>query len=116
MLGATTRTSQVPFETGDLSLAEAVARAGGPNDAQADPAAVFLFRYDPTPPTDPTAKPVIYRLNMMAPASYFLSQRFAIRDKDVVYIANAAANRPAKLVSIINALFSPFVAARAIAQ
>ena len=116
VLGATTKTSQVPFETGDLSLAEAVARAGGPNDAQADPAAVFLFRYDPAIPIDADAKPVIYRLNLMAPASYFLSQRFAIRDKDVIYIANAAANRPAKLVNIINVLFSPFVAARAIAQ
>ncbi len=60
--------------------------------------------------------PIIYRLNMLQPASYFLSQRFAVRDKDVIYIANAGANRPAKLVSIINQLFSPFVAARAITR
>lgn len=111
VLGATSKVSQVAFETGDLSLAEAVARAGGPTDYQADPSAVFLFRYGPSMPTD-DGKPVIYRLNMLRPASYFLSQRFEVRDKDVIYIANAASNRPAKLVGIINQLFSPFVAAR----
>lgn len=116
ILGATNRVAQVAFETGDVSLAEAVARAGGPTDAMADPKAVFLFRYDPSGPAGADAKPIVYRLNLLSPASYFLSQRFAVRDKDVIYIANAAANRPAKLVSIINQLFSPFVAARAIAN
>ena len=115
VLGATTRVSQVAFETGDLSLAEAVARAGGPADAQADPSAIFLFRYTPAMETAAQV-PVIYRLNMMEPKSYFLSQRFAIRDKDVIYIANAAANRPAKLVNIINQLFSPFITARALSR
>lgn len=116
ILGATSKVAQVPFETGDVSLAEAVARAGGPQDAQADPSAVFLFRYDPRSAGDGSELPVIYRLNMMEPASYFLSQRFAVRDKDVIYIANAAANRPAKLVNIINQLFSPFVTARVLTR
>lgn len=116
VMGASTRVSQVSFETGDLSLAEAVARAGGPTDAVADPSAVFLFRYDPAAPSGGAEAPMIYRLNMMQPASYFLAQRFAIRDKDVIYIANAASNRPAKLVNIINQLFSPFVTARAISH
>ncbi|MET0270762.1 MAG: polysaccharide biosynthesis/export family protein [Sphingomonas sp.] len=111
VLGATTRVSQVAFETGDLSLAEAVARAGGPNDNTADPSAVFVFRYDPQV-DGAAAVPVVYRLNLMKPASYFLSQRFAMRDKDVIYIGNAAANQPAKLVGIINQLFTPFVTAR----
>jgi len=114
-LGATDKVSQIAFETGDLSLAEAVARAGGPTDSVADPSAVFLFRYDPAGPNGHEV-PVIYRLNMLQPASFFLSQRFAVRDKDVIYIANAAANRPAKMVNIINQLFSPFVAARAVTR
>lgn len=114
-LGATGKVEQIDFAVGDLSLAEAVARAGGPTDAVADPSAVFLFRYDPAAPGS-HEQPVIYRLNMMQPASYFLSQRFAIRDKDVIYIANAAANRPAKMVNIINQLFSPFVTARALTR
>jgi polysaccharide export outer membrane protein len=114
-LGATGKVEQTDFATGDLSLAEAVARAGGPTDSVADPSAVFLFRYTPAAPGQ-KERPIIYRLNMLQPASYFLAQHFAIRDKDVIYIANAAANRPAKMVNIINQLFAPFVTARALTR
>lgn len=114
VMGATSKVSQISFETGDLSLAEAIARSGGPTDTQADPTAIFLFRYEPEL-IGHHEKPVIYRLNMLRPASYFLAQRLAVRDKDVLYIGNAASNRPAKLVAIINQLFSPFLAARALA-
>jgi polysaccharide export outer membrane protein len=114
-LGATGKVEQTDFATGEVSLAEAVARAGGPTDAVADPSAVFLFRYEPPAPGG-VERPIIYRLNMLQPASYFLAQRFVVRDKDVIYIANAAANRPAKMVNIINQLFTPFVTARALTR
>ena len=114
-LGATGKVEQTDFQTGEVSLAEAVARAGGPTEAVADPSAVFLFRYDPAAPGG-EERPIIYRLNMLQPASYFLAQRFIVRDKDVIYIANAAANRPAKMVNIINQLFAPFVTARALTR
>ena len=61
-------------------------------------------------------KPVIYRLNMMQPTSYFLSQKFAMRDKDVLYVATAASNQPSKLVQIINQLFAPLVLAREVTR
>lgn len=124
VLGAANRPSQVSFDQSNLTLAEAVARAGGPNDAAANPRAVFLFRYDPVPLIDPAMtgaapastqeQPTIYRLNLMEPSSYFLAQRFAMRDKDVLYVSNAAINRTAKFVGIINQLFSPFVAVRTV--
>lgn len=123
-----TKVSQINFENPTLTLAEALARAGGPNDDRADPSAIFIFRYarasdgaaiipDPkVPATRDIEPPTIYRLDMMRPASYFLAQNFAMRDKDVVYIANAAANRPAKLVAIINQLISPVVTAKVLTQ
>jgi polysaccharide export outer membrane protein len=114
VFGATGKVSQVSFETGGVSLAEALARVQGPSDATADPTAVFIFRYDDTIAPRSGAKPVIYRLNLMEPASYFLAQRVAMQDKDVIYIANAAANQPSKLVGIINQLFSPIITARAL--
>lgn len=114
VFGATGKVSQVSFETGGVSLAEALARVQGPSDATADPTAVFIFRYDDTITPQSGAKPVIYRLDLMEPASYFLAQRVAMQDKDVIYIANAAANQPSKLVSIINQLFSPIITARAL--
>lgn len=115
VFGAVTRISQVAFETGEVSLAEALARAGGPNDAVADPSAIFLFRYGAHVGSD-SEEPVIYRLNLLKPESYFLAQRFAMHDKDVLYIANARANQPAKLFGIINQLFAPFITARQIAN
>jgi polysaccharide export outer membrane protein len=117
VFGATNRVSQVSFENSTVSLAEAVARVGGPTDSQADPRAVFLFRYDAhEEPTGPVVTPIIYRLDMMKPASYFLAQRVALRDKDVLYIGNAAALQPSKLIGVINQLFSPIITARAISR
>lgn len=107
VFGAAGRIDQRPFGAPSVSLAEAVARAGGPSDNLADPTAVFVFRYAPGQDASTGAIPIIYRLNMMKPSSYFLAQRFAMRDKDVIYVANAGANSAAKLVQIINLLFSP---------
>jgi polysaccharide export outer membrane protein len=116
VFGAITRAMQVPFETGEVSLAEAIARAGGPNDAAADASAIFLFRFDGVPDAPDAGPPKLYRLNMLDPSSYLLAQRFNMRDKDVLYIANAAANQPSKLIAVLNQLFSPFVTARAISH
>jgi polysaccharide export outer membrane protein len=122
VFGAAGRVSQIPFDTNAVSLAEAVARAGGPDDSRADPTAVFLFRDAGTAKaasgtvTAPTQAPVIYRLDMTKPSSYFLAQRFVMRDKDVVYIANARINQTRKLVEIVNLLFTPVFTARAVAQ
>ncbi|RYD20314.1 MAG: polysaccharide export protein, partial [Lysobacteraceae bacterium] len=108
VLGAANRPAQVSFDQSNLTLAEAVGRAGGPNDTAANPRAVFLFRYA----SDAAAgnvnaaavagssqpKPTIYRLNLLEPSSYFLAQQFAMRDKDVLYVSNAGINRTAKFV------------------
>ncbi|WP_235537449.1 MULTISPECIES: polysaccharide biosynthesis/export family protein [unclassified Sphingomonas] len=109
--GATPRVSQVPFGEPNLSLAEALARVGGPNDAQADPKAVFLFRYDAAA-IAAGEPPVIYRLNLMKPESYIIAQNFPMRDKDLIYIANSAANPVSKFVAILNQLFAPLLTAR----
>jgi len=115
VFGASDKVSQVNFGANQLSLAEALARTGGPSERIADPSAVYLFRYTASPET-PAGKPVIYRLNMMRPDSYFLSQRVGMHDKDVIYIATAAANAPGKLAIILGQLFSPIIAVRAVTQ
>lgn len=109
--GATPKVSQVSFDTPNLSLAEALARVGGPNDAQADPKSVFLFRYDAAA-IAAGEPPIIYRLNLMKPESYIIAQNFPMRDKDLIYIANSAANPVSKFVSILNQLFAPLLTAR----
>lgn len=116
VFGASDKVSEIPFEMRNLSLAQAVARAGGPSDRQADPTAVFVFRWAMPDEPGGEPEPVIYRLNMLRPESYFVSQRFAMRSGDVIYIANATSNQASKLVQIINQLFSPFYGIRTLTQ
>jgi polysaccharide biosynthesis/export protein len=116
VFGATDKVSQVNFGATNVSMAEALARIGGPSERLADPAAVYLFRYATIAGDTTGAQPVIYRLNMMRPDSYFLSQRIGMHDKDLIYIATARANAPAKLAQILGQLFSPILAVRAVAR
>ena len=100
VLGAAGTNAEVPFEATGMTLAQALGRAGGLNDARADIHGVFLFRLENPVALDPatvaTARttpdgrvPVIYRLNMADPAAFFIAQGFRIRDHDVLYVANA---------------------------
>lgn len=107
VLGAPGRTDQLPFVRSSMSLAEAIASAGGANSNLGDPAAIFVFRY--VPDAEGTPHPVVYHLNMMQTASYFLAQKFAMQDKDVLYFGNARANQPSKVVQLISQLFSPIL-------
>jgi hypothetical protein len=91
-----------------VTLAEAVALAGGAHPQAGDARAIFVFRLEAG--ADGGEVPVVYHLDMMQGGSFFLAQRFAMQDKDVLYVGNAAANQPGKLVQLISQLFSPVVA------
>lgn len=98
--GATGQQGQFNFDQDRVSLAEAVAKAGGLIDAQADPRTVFIYRVEPI---DTLAEmgvdvsrwgntrqiPVIYWANFGDPAGYFLATETPIQNKDVIYISNA---------------------------
>ena len=119
VFGAAGKVSEVPFQTPHVSLAEAVARAGGPSDQQADASAVFVFRYQPSAPDGAPmagAKPVAYRLDLLKAQSYFLAQGFEMRPRDVIYIANARSNQPTKVVQILNLFFSPIYTAKVLTK
>jgi polysaccharide export outer membrane protein len=107
VLGAPGRVEQVPFSRSTVSLAEAIANAGGVNPGVGNPAAIFVFRYVRDEQSNEV--PVVYHLNMMKAGSYFVAQRFAMQDKDVLYFGNAAANQPSKLIQLISQLFSPIL-------
>lgn len=113
VLGSANRINRFDLPLRRLSLVEALAQAGGPNEYTANPAAVFVFRYvaDGTP-GEKGEKPTVYHVNMLKPASYLLAQRFWLKDKDVVYIAGADANQPSKMLQIIGQVFTPIAIAR----
>jgi polysaccharide export outer membrane protein len=114
VLGAPNKSDEVVFPRSRLTLAEAVALAGGANPNAGDAAAIFVFRYVKQP--NGTEQPTVFHLNMMRAGAYLLSQRFRMRDGDVLYIGNARANQPAKFVQLLSQLFVPIATARAVAQ
>lgn len=98
-MGATGTLGRVDFKETDLSLAEAIGEVGGLNDERADPAQVFVYRpvHRKTllkagadlDTIDEAMVPTIFRLNMREPGSLFLAQKFAMQDKDILYVSNA---------------------------
>ena len=114
ILGAPNKPDEVIFPRPRLTLAEAVALAGGANPNAGDAAAIFVFRYVLQP--NGTEQPIVYHLNMMRAGAYLLSQRFRMRDGDVLYVGNARANQPAKFVQLLSQLFVPIATARAVTQ
>lgn len=116
VFGAAGRVSQISFDTSKITLAEAIARAAGPSENAADPTAVFLFRQLPDQNDASKVRRVIYRLNMMEPFSYFVAQNFSMRDKDLIYVANARSNQAMKFVAAISQLFTPVLTVRALSN
>ena len=118
--GATGTNMQVNFTAERMTLVEALAKAGGLQDQRSDPAGVFLFRFEPPGivnalgrpqlQTGPDgSSPVVYRLDLSDAKSYFLAQRFAMHDKDIIYVANADFNELQKFFSLLNTLTGPII-------
>lgn len=112
-LGATGRNEEIPFEAQGITLAQALARAGGLIDSRSSAEGVFIFRLEqpqalawPRQPVATTPEglvPVVYRINLRDPASFFVMQSFPISHQDVLYVSNAPA---AELQKFLNLVFS----------
>lgn len=116
-LGSTMRNEEINFEAQGISLAQALARAGGLNDARSDARGVFIFRFEPLDaldwPRKPAAAtpeglvPVIYSIDLRNPNSFFVMQSFGISDKDVLYVSNAGAAELQKFLNLILSVAYP---------
>ena len=114
--GALGQQQQIPFGTWRITLAEAVAKAGGLADAAADPASVFLYRGETRDVAEAIGIdaskfqgpiiPVIYNINFRNPASYFLATTLEMRNKDVIYVSNSVSVEATKFVGYIRTLNS----------
>lgn len=116
--GATGRNALVPFETAALTLDEALGKVGGVLDDRGDPDGVFVIRYESeavaralpelrleNAPTGPT--PVVYHLKLRDPNALFLARRFAMHNKDILYVSNAPLTDIQKVFSLVNLLIAP---------
>jgi polysaccharide biosynthesis/export protein len=111
-LGAVGTQKQVPFDAWRVSLAEAIGKAGGLLDVQADPAAVFLYRGEARDVAEAMGIdcsafqgpmiPVIYVIDLRDPSGYFLASSFEVRNKDVIYVSNAFSVEATKFMTYLN--------------
>jgi polysaccharide export outer membrane protein len=116
--GGTGRNAQVPFDAAGITLEEAIAKAGGLLDYRADPAGIFLLRFEPTGlvaqilpsrqlPSQGDIVPVVYRLNLRDANSFFLARSFPMRDKDMLYVANSASDPLQKALGLFGTIMAP---------
>jgi polysaccharide export outer membrane protein len=87
------------FDAWRINLAEAVAKAGGIQDARADAGAIFLYRREPRDVAKLLGAdisrfrgdlvPIIFQVNFRDPGGYFLATRTQVRNGDVIFVANS---------------------------
>jgi polysaccharide export outer membrane protein len=125
--GGTEKNAAVPFDAAGITLEEAIAKAGGLLDYRADPGGIFLLRFEPTGlaadlfpgrlfPSGGNLVPVVYRLNLREANSFFLARSFAIKDKDILYVANSASDPVKKFLGLVGAAVSPAATGASLAK
>ena len=123
-VGALGNTTEVPFTADGLTLSQALARASGLREFQADPAGVFIFRYEPAAvvrrlrPNSPLLAsgqvPVVYRVNLRDAQGMFLTQSFRMRNRDLVYVSSSPFAELGKVLGVFSTVASPIAAGASI--
>ena len=124
--GASGTQGQFPFDAWRITLAEAVGKAGGLANDRADPGAVFLYRGETREVAESLGVdcrrfqepiiPVIYTVDLRDPFGYFLARQFAMKNKDVIYVANSLATETTKAMvyfrQVVATINDPLIAAQ----
>jgi polysaccharide export outer membrane protein len=100
-LGASGQMNQFFFEQERVMLTDAIGKAGGLVDTQADPAQVFVYRLEPRDrlqhmdidlssfPKKQNIIPTVYRANLRDPSGFFAARTFFMQNRDILYVTNA---------------------------
>ena len=117
VMGATKETKEVDFQASGISLAQALAQAGGLDGNQADAKAVFVFRFEKPSllphwpkPVQRSANgevPVVFRFDFSDPATLFAAQTFPVQNHDLIYVASAPIADLQKFLGLIVQIVYP---------
>jgi polysaccharide export outer membrane protein len=110
--GAVSKNNHLEFKTERVSLAEALAQSGGLSDYRADAGGVFLFRFEQPSRLQDAGFPIpeqlfegrvatIYSLDFKEPQAFLNARSFMMKDKDIIYVANAPLAEFRKFISIV---------------
>jgi polysaccharide biosynthesis/export protein len=121
-LGATGKNEEINFETQGISLAQALARSGGLLDERSNPKGIFIFRFEPENalpwPRQPARAtpdgqvPVVFRIDLTDPSSFFVMQSFPMEDRDVLYVSNAPVTEMQKFLNLLFTVAYPVLTAK----
>ncbi|MFB9262969.1 polysaccharide biosynthesis/export family protein [Bradyrhizobium erythrophlei] len=113
--GATGQQGEFNFDAWRINLTQAVAKAGGLLDLQADPGSVFLYRREPREVAqrlgvdcskfEGDSVPIVFNVSFQDPAGYFVATKVQMRPFDVIYAANAPQVDITKVLNFINTAF-----------
>lgn len=108
--GALGTVTEADMPAGDLTLASALARAGGLNDNFANARSVLVFRFErpevaqalgiSQPPTV-RGVPIVYRLNLEEGSGFFTAGSFEVRPDDTIYAPRATAAEMRKFFEFV---------------
>jgi polysaccharide biosynthesis/export protein len=114
--GASGAQGQFKFDAWRISLAEALGKASGLRDEQADPAFVFLYRGETREVAEHLGVdcskfsgpiiPIIYNFNLREPGGFFLAANFELRNKDVIFAANAVSVEVTKFLTFLRTIMA----------
>lgn len=111
-MGAVQSAGQYPITFADQTIAGALSLAGGLSPAIADRGGVFIFRFETVKAArqllpegtqlkiTPMGVPVVYQVSFLDPSSFFWLQQINIRNKDLIYVANAVVTELDKFIGI----------------
>jgi polysaccharide export outer membrane protein len=115
-IGASGAQGQFSFDMWKINLTQAMAKAGGLLDTQAEPAGVYVYRREPRELAERLGVdcskfvgplvPVVYNVDFRDPGGYFLASKFEMRDKDVLFAANAATVDTAKFLQFVRVVIA----------
>ncbi len=121
--GASQENGRYDFADETINLADALGKAGGLLDNRANPGAVLVYRTEsrktaaklgvPVEKFQGDHIPVIYQFNLRDPGGFFLASSFQVRNKDVIYIGNAAIVKFMKFIDVVGATTATVAAGRA---
>jgi polysaccharide biosynthesis/export protein len=114
--GASGQSGEFNFDAWRINLGEAVGKAGGLLDAQADPAAVFLYRREPREVAAQlgvdVAKyksdtiPIIFSVNFRDPSGFFLATKVMMKNQDIIYVSNSRNVEVAKFLTYLRVIMA----------
>jgi polysaccharide export outer membrane protein len=114
--GASGQSGEFNFDAWRINLGEAVGKAGGLLDSQADPGAVFLYRREPREVAAQLGIdvslyrsetiPVIFSINLRDPGGFFLATKVVMKNQDIIFVSNAKSVEVTKFLQFLRVIMA----------